>query len=121
MHLAREAAQVLDGLRGHVVEVDDVAHRVQQREEERCARHDLVELDVRVQRDVLLDGELLQLGQQIARHGEQQQRVAERQGGRRAARDRDAHAHDVTQVRVLGHEGIVCGKTQIIFYTSKRI
>lgn len=49
-----------------MVEVDDVANGVQQREEQRRAGSDLVELDVGVQRDVLLDGELFQLGDEVA-------------------------------------------------------
>jgi len=44
-----------------------------------------VELDVRVERNLLLDGKLLQLGQEVAGHGQQEQRVAERQGGRGAS------------------------------------
>ncbi|KAJ8868063.1 hypothetical protein PR048_031872 [Dryococelus australis] len=99
VNLAGEAAQMLQWLRAHVVEVDDVAHSVEQREEEGGASGDLVELYVGVQRYVLLDRELLQLG-------EQQQAVAEGERGGRASRDRYAHAHDVPQVRVLRHEGV---------------
>nr|CAD7199333.1 unnamed protein product [Timema douglasi] len=96
----------LVGLGADVVEVDDVPHRVQQGKEESSARRDLVELDVGVQGDVLLHGELLQLGQQVPRHGQQEEAVAEREGGRGASGDGDTHAHDVAQVRVLGHERV---------------
>ena len=75
--LAGETAQVDQRLRRHVVEVDDVADAVQHREKARCARHDLVELDVRVQRYVLLDREFFQLGQGVAAHCEEQETVAE--------------------------------------------
>lgn len=66
MDLLGETLQIFDGLRGHVVEVNDVANGVQQREEQRRAGSDLVELDVGVQRDVLLDRELFQLGDKVA-------------------------------------------------------
>ena len=39
--LGAEAVEVLQRLRGHVVEVAEVTHRVQDREEQRRARHDL--------------------------------------------------------------------------------
>lgn len=80
---------------------------VDQREEQSSAGSNFVELNVRVERDVLLDWEFLQFGQKIPRHGEQQQRVTERQGCSRASGDRDANAHDVPQIRVLRHKRIV--------------
>lgn len=40
-----ETTQVLERLRADVVEVDEVTRRVQQREEQSCAGHYLVELD----------------------------------------------------------------------------
>lgn len=105
--LAGEAAQVDQGLGRDVVEVDDVADRVEDREEARRAGDDLVELDVRVEGDVLLGRELLELGQGVAAHGQQQEAVAEGQGRRRAPGYRYAHAHYVPQVRVLRHEGVI--------------
>ena len=102
-----QAAQVFDGLRRHVVKVDDVADRVEHREKEGRQGADLVERNVGVERDELLDGELFEFGERVARHGEQQEGVAERHGVGRAARDGDADAHDVAQVRVLGHERVV--------------
>ena len=49
------------------MEVSDwsMTHRVEDREEERCAGHDLVEDDVRVKGDVLVEGPLLHLGDQV--------------------------------------------------------
>lgn len=67
-------------------------------------------LDVRVQRNVLLETEVLELGDEVPGHREQKQRVAEGQGSGGAPRDGDAHAHDVSEVGVLRHEGVVCGQ-----------
>lgn len=90
-----------------MVEVDDVPDRVQHREEHGCAGGDLVELDMSVQRYVLLDGKLFQLRQQVSGHGEQQDAVAEGQRSCRASRYGDSHAHDVAQICIFGHEGVV--------------
>lgn len=45
--------------------------------------------------------------QQIPRHGQQQQTVAERQRSSGAPGDGDPDAHDVPQVQVLRHERVV--------------
>lgn len=66
VHFPRQTAQILVRLRGHVVEVDNVSDRVQHREEQRRAGGDLVELNVRVQGNVLLYGELLQLRDEVS-------------------------------------------------------
>ncbi|KAH1002589.1 hypothetical protein HUJ04_008666 [Dendroctonus ponderosae] len=68
---------VLHRLGGDVVEVHYVAHSVQYREEERSASRYFVELDVGIQRYVLLDGELFQLRDEVPGHGEQENGVAE--------------------------------------------
>ena len=90
-----------------VVEVDHVGHGVHQREEERGEGADLVELEVGVEGDVLVQGHRLQLRDQVLGHRQQQQAVAEGEGAGRAPGDGDAQAHDLPQVRVLGHEGEV--------------
>jgi len=95
-----------------VIEVDYVTDRVYDGEEERGARDHLVERYVRVQRYVLLHGEVFQFGQQVSGHGQQQQTVAERQRGRGPSRQRYAHAHDVPQVGVFGQKRIVCSKNR---------
>ncbi|ENN73633.1 hypothetical protein YQE_09880, partial [Dendroctonus ponderosae] len=69
--------KVLHRLGGDVVEVHYVAHSVQYREEERSASRYFVELDVGIQRYVLLDGELFQLRDEVPGHGEQENGVAE--------------------------------------------
>ena len=56
---------MLDGLGADVVEVDQVADGVEDGEEEGGHGADLVEHDVRVQRDVLVEPSLLQLGDQV--------------------------------------------------------
>jgi len=66
----RKTVEVFQRLRGHMVEVDDVADRVYDGEEEGRARDHLVERYVRVQRYVLLYGKVLQLGQQVPGHGQ---------------------------------------------------
>ena len=60
-----------------------------------------MELDVRVERNELLQGHLSDAGDEVPTHGQQEDRVAERQGGRRTASEGDAHAHHVTEVHVL--------------------
>ncbi len=62
----------------------------------------LVELQVGVERDVLVERVLLHLGDEVPGHGEEQEAVAEGECGGRAAGDGDAHAHHVAQVEVLG-------------------
>lgn len=98
---------MLERLTGHVVEVDDVTDGVEKWEEAGCARDDLVELDVSVERNVLLDGELLELGEEVTRHGDQQQAVAEGEGSGGPTSHSDTHAHDVPQVCVLCQERVV--------------
>lgn len=107
MYFGGETVQVLQRLRGHVIEVDYVADRVYDGEEERGARDHLVERNVRVERYVLLYGEVLQFGQQISGHGQQQQTVAERQRSGRASGQRYAHAHYVPEIGVFGQKRIV--------------
>lgn len=108
MDLGRETMEVLQRLRGHVIEVDDMSDGVYDREEERGARDHLVERYVRVERYVLLYGEVFQLGQQVPGHGQQQQAVAERERGGRAPGQCYAHTHDVPEVRMFGQKRIVC-------------
>lgn len=60
-----------------------------------------------VERNVLLDGELLELGEEVPRHGDQQQAVAEGEGSGRPTSHSDTHAHDVPQVCVLCQERVV--------------
>ena len=76
---------------------------MQDREEERGAGHDLVEWQVGVQRDVLVQAVLLELGDEVPGHGEEEEAVAEGERGRRSSRDGDADSHHVTQVQMLGH------------------
>lgn len=59
---------------------------------------------MRVEGNVLLKTEVLKLGHEVPGHGEQKQGVAEGEGSGGAPRDGDAHAHDMPQVGVLGHE-----------------
>ena len=78
-----------------------------QREEQSSPGTDLVELEAGVQRDVLVEGELLHLGDEVLGDGEEEEAVAEGEGGGGAPADGHAHPHDLPQVRVLGHEGEV--------------
>ena len=68
-HLRQKTSQVVQTLRRHVVEVHQVPDSVQHREEQRRAGDDLVELDVRVDRQVLLDRVVLHHGEDVAGHG----------------------------------------------------
>ena len=108
-HLLHEAAQVVQALRGHVVEVDQMADRVKDGEEERRTRHDLVELDVGVDGDVLVDRVVFHQRQDVAGHGQQEQGEAEGEGGGRSSGDSDADSHHVAQVGVFCQETVVCG------------
>jgi len=58
-HFLGKASQVIHGLGRDVVEIDNVTHGVEDGEEEGRAGHNLVKLDMRVERNVLLDGEIL--------------------------------------------------------------
>ena len=64
-------------LSGDMIEVGEMADGVQDREEEGGAGHDLVEDDVGVEGDVLVEGPLLHLGDQVPADCEQEQAVAE--------------------------------------------
>ena len=66
---------------GDVVEVDQVADGVEDGEEEGGAGADLVELEAGVEGDVLVQGQLLHLGDQVLGHGQQEEAVAEGEGG----------------------------------------
>ena len=68
---------MLQRLGGDVVEVGQMSHGVEDREEESSAGHDLVEDDVGVEGDVLVEGPLLHLGDQVPADREQEQAVAE--------------------------------------------
>ena len=76
-------------------------------EEEGSAGDNFVELDVWVNRDELVDGELFEFRQQIPAHRQQEDRIAEGQGSSTAAGYGDADAHDVSKVGVLGHERVI--------------
>lgn len=110
VYFGRQTVEVFQRLRGHVIEVDDVPDGVYDGKKEGRARYHFVERYVRVQRYVLLYGEVFELRQQVPGHGEQQQTVSERQRGRGPSGQGDAHAHYVPQVGVLGQKRIVCGR-----------
>ena len=109
-HLLHEAPQIIQTLSRHVVEVHQMSHGVQDGEEERSAGHDLVELDVGVYRDVLVDRVVLHERQDVAGHCQQEQGVAEGQGGGRPSCDGDPDPHHVAQVGVFRQETVVCGE-----------
>ncbi len=81
-HFLGHTAEVVDRLSGNVVEVDNVTNGVEEGEEEGRAGHDLMELDVGVEGDVLLDWKVLQLRQEVPGHREEEQGIAERERGR---------------------------------------
>ena len=64
---------------------------------------------MRVYGNVLVERALLELGEEVPGHGEEEDGVVEGEGGGATPGDGDAHAHDVAQIRVLGHERVVCG------------
>ena len=76
-----------------------------------------------VDRDVLLNAPLLELCKEVPGHAQQQQAVAEGEGGSSPPRDSDPHPHYVPQVRVFGHERVVwCRnvlKSEITYLGSK--
>jgi hypothetical protein len=50
-----------------------LTYRVQNAEEQRCAGADLVKLEMRVERDVLMQRVLLHLGDEVAGHSQEEQ------------------------------------------------
>lgn len=70
--------QIFQRLRGHVIEIDYVSDGVYDGKEERRAGDHLVERYMGIQRYVLLNGEILELCQQVPGHGQQQETVAKR-------------------------------------------
>jgi len=87
-----------------MIEVDDVTDGVEQREKEGSESTDFMKLNVSIKRNVLLDGKLFELGEEVSRHGQQQEAVAERERRGGTTGDGDTDAHDVTQICVFGHE-----------------
>jgi len=67
-----------------------------------------VELDVRVERDVEVEDGLSEAGDDVAAHGQQQQRERERHAGRRAARYAHAVPGDAAQTLVLVLHRVRC-------------
>lgn len=110
--------EVFQRLRGHVVKVDYVANGVYDGKEERRAGDHFVERYVRIQRYVLLYGEIFQFRQQISGHSEQQQTVPERQRGGRSSSHRYANSHYVPQIGVFGQKRIIY-KSKFFIYRSK--
>ena len=60
-----QTMEMFQRLSGDVIEVGEMADSVKDREEEGSAGHNLVEDDVGVQGDVLVEGPLLHLGDQV--------------------------------------------------------
>ena len=83
-------------LGAQVVEVDQVSHGVNQREEQGSPGTDLVELQAGVQRDVLVHRHLLHPRHQVLADSQQEEAVAEGEGAGRTSTDGDAEAHDLT-------------------------
>ena len=61
-HLLGHTVQMVYGLSANMVKIDQMARRMHNGEKERRARHDLVELQMRIQRYILMQGVLLHLG-----------------------------------------------------------
>ena len=80
-YLPGHALEVVCWLGAQLVEVHHVGDGVDQGEEEGRAGADLVELEAGVQGDVLVQGQLLHLGDQVLGHGQQEEAVAEGEGG----------------------------------------
>ena len=66
-----------------------------------------MKLQVRVNRNVLVQRTLLELGQQIPGHGEEKDAVVEGECRGATAGHGYSHAHDVTKVGVLRHVRVV--------------
>lgn len=78
-----------------------ILERILTCEKESCERHNLVKLDVGIEGYELLQRHLPDACDEVAAHGQQENRVAEGEGGRRTASKRDAHSHHVTKVHVF--------------------
>ena len=61
-YLLGHTVQMVYGLRANMVKIDQMTRRMKHGEKERRARHDLVKLQMRIQRYVLMQGVLLHLG-----------------------------------------------------------
>ena len=94
--LWRETVKMLQRLSGDMVEVGEMTNSVEDGEEESGAGHDLVEDDVGVEGDVLVEGPLLHLGDQVPADCQQQQAVAEGERCSGASGDSDTNTHHMT-------------------------
>lgn len=74
------------------------------REEESCHCTNLVKLEMRVQRNVLVEGELFELCDEVPGHSEKKKAVTECERVGSAPSDGNSNTHDFPQIRVLSHE-----------------
>ena len=73
-----QTMEMFQRLSGDVIEVGEMADSVKDGKEEGSAGHNLVEDDVGVQGDVLVEGPLLHLGDEVPADSQQEETVAER-------------------------------------------
>ena len=73
-----QTMEMFKRLSGDVIEVGEMADSVKDGEEEGSAGHNLVEDDVGVQGDVLVEGPLLHLSDEVPADSQQEETVAER-------------------------------------------
>ena len=84
-----------------MIEVGEMTDGVEDGEEEGSAGHNLVEDDVGVEGDVLVEGPLLHLGDQVPAHSQQEETVAEGERGGCSSCDCYSNTHNVTQVSAI--------------------
>lgn len=66
VNFSREAVKIFNGLGRNMIEIHYVTDCMEEREKQGCTGGDFMELDMRVQGDVLLDRELFQFCYQIS-------------------------------------------------------
>ena len=75
--LRAKTMKMFQRLSRDMIEVGEMTDGVEDGEEEGSAGHNLVEDDVGVEGDVLVEGPLLHLGDQVPAHSQQEETVAE--------------------------------------------
>ena len=75
VHLAEQAGQITGRLGGDVVEVYAMTDAMTDGEQEGSEGNNLVEADVRIERNVVVDDGLPQEGDEVTGHCEQQDRI----------------------------------------------
>ena len=109
VHFTEDAGQIVGPLRGDVVEVDTVTNTVHDREEQTVKSNNLVETNVRVERNVVVEDGLPEIGDEVASHCNQEDRVGEHHSRSSSTSDCHTITSDSPQTGMFSLHRVVVG------------